>query len=129
MENKLSIGNLYDKNLNFLIGSGASFGYLPTLSLNVGREAGEFHTIESLGKTWEDAGKDELRAFLFMHYYAECIRPATDVDLLALSPEQLNVFDNYTRFLNTTIQTISRSPSSTRKCNVFTTNYLSLIHI
>ena len=129
MENKLNIGNLYDKNLNFIFGSGASHGYLPTLYLELGREAGQVHTVETLGKLWEGEENAELRTLLFMYYYKKCIEPAIDIDLETLNQTQSNVFQNYSRFLNTTIQTISRSPTAIRKCNLFTTNYDSCFEI
>jgi len=35
MASELNISEIYEQNLNFLIGSGASFGYLPTLQLSL----------------------------------------------------------------------------------------------
>ena len=35
MEDKIKITDIYDKNINFLIGAGASYGLFPTLALKI----------------------------------------------------------------------------------------------
>lgn len=129
METKIKIGDIYDKNINFLLGSGASYGFLPTLALQIKSEGDNTHTIETLSTLWEREEKLELRTLLFNYYYTNCIKPAIDIDMENLCSEQKKVFDNYATFLRTVLLTISRSQSSGRKCNIFTTNYDGCVEI
>ena len=40
MASEFKLMDIYEQNLNFLIGAGASYGFLPTLALEVIDEAG-----------------------------------------------------------------------------------------
>ena len=119
----LKISEIFDKNLNFLIGSGASYGALPTLDLNVLGQDGNPQTVETLATHFENAKKESLRCLLFMHYYNSCIRPAIQLDLKELDVNQQGVLDNYIDFLATILELLNRRNSSINKCNIFTTNY------
>jgi hypothetical protein len=60
-----------------------------------------------------------------MHYYASCIRPAEQLDLRQIEPEEpgATVFKNYRTFLTTALEMVKRRKALDRRCNVFTTNY------
>lgn len=124
MQDAINASEIYDKNLNFLIGSGASVGLFPTLALEIKDAAGKRMTIESLAT---DLGEnsEKARTALFMHYYLTCIWPAqsfstSDVDTDTVKAKALN---NYERFLRTTLQLLQRRRPLDKRCNVFTTNY------
>lgn len=70
----ISIGDIYNQDINFLFGSGASFGLLPTLQLEVQTGEGDSRfTLEDLATKFERE-KDRRLIPLFMHYYATCIQ-------------------------------------------------------
>ena len=46
---EININDIWQNNINFLIGSGASFGLFPTLATKIKSE-----TIETLGKYFDD---------------------------------------------------------------------------
>src|SRR5690554_7611757 len=71
----IPFSEIVDKNINFLIGSGASYGIAPTLELKIKQANGCPHTDETLGKHFEDQAKPGLMTLLLMHYYVECIKP------------------------------------------------------
>ena len=49
MVSDINISEIYEQNLNFLIGSGASFGFLPTLQLSIKDSIlAEQYTVETL---------------------------------------------------------------------------------
>ncbi|WP_042153414.1 MULTISPECIES: hypothetical protein [unclassified Pseudoalteromonas] len=73
MTNELNLFNIYEQNLNFLIGAGASNGFLPTLALKIKDAEGKKLTFETLAKTYED--DNEIKTLLFMLYYQQCIKP------------------------------------------------------
>jgi hypothetical protein len=118
----INIKDVYDKPLNFLIGSGASYGLLPTLSLGIKSGDGKAHTLESLAA--ELTCEKRLGA-LFMHYYAHCVRPAQSFSLADIQKDvsKKNVIDNYISFLSTVLRILQRRKNSDTRCNIFTTNY------
>ena len=63
----ISIGDIYDKDVNFLFGSGASYGLLPTLQLQLptGDGDGRF-SLEERATTFE-LEHDRRLVPLFMH--------------------------------------------------------------
>lgn len=124
MVGKINLTDIFDKNLNFLIGSGASFGLLPTLALSLKDETGAPQSVETLATRFADASEDIGRALLFMHYYKECIEPAmmfrlTDVQK---NENQKTVIKNYQTFLETLLAVLQRKKDR-KRCNIFTTNY------
>lgn len=70
--------DVYNKNINILIGAGASADLLPTLALAAQDANGRRETIETLASKYENF--PELRTALFMHYYNTCIFPAQTFD-------------------------------------------------
>ncbi|HEY0681177.1 MAG TPA: hypothetical protein VGD45_02505 [Steroidobacter sp.] len=119
----ISLGEIYDKDINFLLGSGASFGVLPTLKLGLRTENGQRWTLEELATQFENA-KDQRYIPLFMHYYVSCIRPAQLLDVGSVTDEVgKNVLANYRMFLETVLSMLQRRPALDRRCNLFTTNY------
>ncbi|EIN6342824.1 SIR2 family protein [Vibrio parahaemolyticus] len=125
---EININDIWQNNVNLLIGSGASYGLFPTLETKMDDES-----IETLGKYFEDEQKDKLKSLLFMHYYVSCIEPVItfDVDIikfgaeildLADDVEKLKVIENYKTLLNT-LRVIASKNKSQLKSNIFTTNY------
>lgn len=112
----------YNKNINILIGSGASADLFPTLALAIKSAKGEKETIETLAtkfETWP-----EKRAALFMHYYNTCIFPAQTVALNAVTSDEGKAnLENYEIFLTTLLGLLDRRKDLNRKINIFTTNY------
>lgn len=77
MISSINISDIYEQNINFLIGSGASFGVLPTLGLSIKNSTtGQQFTIEDLSTKLTAENRDEMNTLLFMHYYQNCIKPA-----------------------------------------------------
>ena len=120
----ISIEDIYNQDINFLFGSGASFGLLPTLQLQVQTGVdNRRYTLEELATKFE-LEKDRRLVPLFMHYYANCIRPAEELRLDALTTEPgASVIKNYRTFLLTALEMVKRRKALDRRCNVFTTNY------
>ena len=121
----ISIGDIYDKDVNFLFGSGASFGLLPTLQLQMrtGVADGRY-TLEELATQFE-RDKDRRLIPLFMYYYAAFIRPAEQFSLdgAEAAEPSATVIKNYRVFLTTALEIVKRRKAMDRRCNVFTTNY------
>lgn len=121
----ISISDIYNQDINFLFGSGASVGLLPTLQLEVltGQGNARF-TLEDLATNFE-RNNDRRLIPLFMHYYANCIRPAEQLRLAnAVTKEPgATVIKNYRTFLLTALEMVKRRNILDRRCNVFTTNY------
>ncbi|WP_323151542.1 hypothetical protein [Pseudomonas glycinae] len=121
----ISIGDIYNQDINFLFGSGASFGLLPTLQLQIQTEKGDSrYTLEDLATKFERE-QDRRLIPLFMHYYAGCIRPAEQLNLKQALAEEpgATVIRNYRTFLTTALEMVKRRKALDRRCNVFTTNY------
>jgi hypothetical protein len=124
MGSQIKIEDIYDSNVNFLIGSGASYGLFPTLALRIKDEAEVAQTIETLSTRFEKAKDTQRHALLFMHYYRNCIRPVCEFTLEAAnSEEQKKVVANYRQLLETLIKMLDRRRPMERRCNIFTTNY------
>lgn len=121
----ISISDIYDKDLNFLFGSGASFGLLPTLQLKLRTGEGDSrYSLEELATKFEH-DRDRRLIPLFMHYYATCIRPAEQLtlDRAVASEPGKTVLRNYRSFLTTVLEIVKRRKALDRRCNLFTTNY------
>lgn len=124
MQETISASDVYDKDLNFLFGAGASSGLFPTLALQIKNEHGVAWTLEELATHFEGTG-DQRYIPLFMHYYNTCIRPAQvfNVNLAAGDETRGKVVGNYRAFLNTVLKILQRRKALERRCNLFTTNY------
>ena len=127
MVRHIKLDDIYDKNINFLIGSGASVGLFPTLAVDVKSDTGESQTIESLATNFESKGEEDQKAFLFLHYFKNCIKPVMSFDVSSKeikdNSSKLGVVDNYRSFLRTILTVLERKKQNERRCNVFTTNY------
>lgn len=123
----ISIGDIYDKDINFLFGSGASTGLLPTLQLQMRTGVGDGrYSLEELATKLEQEDGDRRRLIpLFMHYYVSCIRPAEQLTLESAkaSDAGAKTISNYRKFLITALEMVSRRKQLDRRCNIFTTNY------
>lgn len=124
----ININDIWQNNVNLLIGSGASYGLFPTLETKMDGES-----IETLGKYFEDENKQKLKSLLFMYYYVSCIEPVIvfDVDYEKCcvellhsdeSQKKLEVIENYKVLLNT-LRVIASKNKSQLKSNIFSTNY------
>jgi hypothetical protein len=122
---QIKVDDIYDKNLNFLIGSGASYGLFPTLALSIGKAAGETHTIETIASELEASGDAGGLALLFMHYYRSCIRPVCEfaLDSVAGDPTKEQVVANYELLIANILRMLQRRQPLDKRCNLFTTNY------
>ncbi|HEM8209243.1 TPA: SIR2 family protein [Providencia rettgeri] len=114
--------DIYNKNINILIGSGASADLFPTLALAIKDAEGLRETIETLATKFE--ASPEKRTALFMHYYNKCIFPVQtfNPDFITSSEGKANL-DNYEIFLTTLLGLLDRRKDLNRKINIFTTNY------
>lgn len=119
----ISLSDIYDKDLNLLLGSGASHGLFPTLKLGIRNDSSEAWSLEELATYFETNG-DARYVPLFMHYYESCIRPAQIfAPELVVDEVGAKVLSNYRRLLETLLSILSRRKPMERRCNVFTTNY------
>ncbi|ELB2259387.1 TPA: hypothetical protein I7285_03095 [Vibrio parahaemolyticus] len=123
---KIDLNDLHDKNINYLIGAGASAGLFPTLALNIQTE-GKWETIETLATEFDSIGADHLKALLFMYYYEECIKPVSSVNFTDLDDAEQTVIDNYKKFMKLNLEILRRKRGYDRKINFFTTNYDSCL--
>lgn len=112
----------YNKNINILIGSGASADLFPTLRLEIKDNKNRWETVETLATKYE-ALHDE-RTALFMHYYQTCILPAQIFSPSdRISPKGSTNLENYEIFIKTLLGLLDRRKDLNRKINIFTTNY------
>lgn len=112
----------YNKNINILIGSGASADLFPTLALAIKDAKGIRETIETLATKFDAC--PEKRTALFMHYYNTCIFPVQTFNPSAVtSVEGKANLENYEIFLTTLLGLLDRRKDLNRKINIFTTNY------
>lgn len=123
---KIDLNDLHDKNINYLIGAGASAGLFPTLALNMQSE-GKWETIETLATKFDSIDAEHLKTLLFMYYYEECIKPVSTVDFTNLEGDKQNVIDNYKKFMKLNLEILRRKRGYDRKINFFTTNYDSCL--
>lgn len=71
MGSLIKVEDVYDSHLNFLIGSGASFGLFSTLALKVKGADGHAQTTETLATHFDQQKDFDRHSLLFMHYYRE----------------------------------------------------------
>lgn len=127
MTDKINLNDIYEQNLNFLIGAGASHGFLPTLALEIKDNNENKHTFETLAKKLEN--NKAMSCLLFMLYYRECIKPGLPyiyppgVPKPPRTPVKESVINEYKRFITTLINILDRQKHSAKKANIFTTNY------
>lgn len=110
----------FDKNINFLIGSGASAEYIPTLWLS------NEISYETLLEQNQD--REDICQFILFNYYINIIQKA-----FCLQPPQDNIeeinrisstFKSYSNFIEKLIQFLERKQQrDIHRANIFTTNY------
>jgi len=124
MKDQLDIFSIYEQNLNFLFGAGASYGFLPTLALNIKDKNGISYTFETLAKYLDENKKEDLYALLFMCYYKQCIRMGLPgISDAPFPPHRNEVIDQYKLFLRTLLKILDKQNEDGKKCNIYTTNY------
>jgi hypothetical protein len=112
----------YNKNVNILIGSGASADLFPTLALEIKDATGGWETIETLATKFEHY--PEKRTALFMHYYNTCIFPVQTFSPSAVhTTKGMENLLNYQALMKTLLGFLDRRKELNRKINIFTTNY------
>ncbi len=123
MTDEFKLSQIYDHNLNFLIGSGASNGFLPTLELAIKDQNKNKCTFETLAKEYEY--DKTMTTILFMLYYQQCIQPGLphNDSREVLVESQKDVIHEYKKFLQTLIHVLNKQKDINKKANVFTTNY------
>lgn len=121
MENELykafKASAIHDKNINFLIGSGASATYIPTLKIN------ESTTFEDI-LTNEDY--EEIKSFIYYNYYNDILRKSFCFipDDRASKKNRRETLASYCSFIENTVNLINRKGANQiRRVNIFTTNY------
>jgi len=121
----IDIQSIYEQNLNFLIGSGASFGFLPTLYLSIKDEEGSCFTFETLAQRLESDGCNLVYKLLFVDYYLSCLKDALPGTGLTAKPSnsQQCVLNEYKKFVKTVFNIIDKSGRNSGLCNIYTTNY------
>lgn len=112
----------YNKNINILIGSGASADLFPTLALEIKGPNNEWQSVETLATAFEN--HPQKRTALFMHYYNTCIYPVQRFSPNGVTAAKgLTNLGNYEVFLKTLLGLLDRRKDLNRKINIFTTNY------
>ncbi len=130
MPDKFNLYDVYEQNLNFLFGAGASYGFLPTLSLNISNGEGGAHTFETLAKELDKESIRHLYTLLFMHYFKQCINTGLPrLPKVPYPPHRVEVLKEYRTFLKTLSIVLENQNRNDKKCNVYTTNYDSCFEI
>lgn len=118
------IEEIYQKNINFLIGAGASGDIFPTLALKIEDETGQCVSIEQLAERFSNTNDPRLFP-LFLHYYNTCIHPVEvfKLDDLKGDDAKIDNLNNYVSFIKTILIVLEKRQPLDKRCNVFTTNY------
>ena len=113
------IEKLYGKNINFLMGSGASFGVIPTLSSNYVNDENKKLSIEEILEL-DTTKEDNLQNIIYLYYYHKIIK----IGYLTDTEESNPVFKNYQKLLENLIKLLQReSYQKEKRINIFTINY------
>jgi len=124
MPYKFDLYDVYEQNLNFLFGAGASSGFLPTLALNIRNDDGHPYTFETLAKELDKEGRSHLYTLLFMHYFKKCIDTGLPrLPRVPYPPHRVEVIKEYGFFLKTLLAVLEKQNRNDKKCNIYTTNY------
>ncbi|MFQ3787153.1 hypothetical protein [Halomonas sp. A29] len=124
MPDKFNLYDVYEQNLNFLFGAGASYGFLPTLILNIKNGEGCSHTFETLAKELDKNSTRHLYTLLFMHYFKKCINTGLPrLPKVPYPPHRVEVLREYRVFLKTLLAVLENKKRNDKKCNIYTTNY------
>lgn len=137
----IQLKDIYQQNLNLLVGAGASSGLFPTLWLDIkdSDNPDNEETIETLATKLENQDLKSQKTLLFMHYFANVIAPVKEfkysyilVPHVCTAPPCLKcnkakVIENYETFIESIILLLNQKDNFKRQCNLFTTNYDSCI--
>lgn len=124
MTDKFNLYDIYEQNLNFLFGAGASHGFLPTLALNIKDADGMPYTFETLAKELDKDSTKNLYTLLFMHYFRKCIHTGLPrLTTAPYPPQRIRVLNEYKVFLKTLLAVLEKQSRNDKKCNIYTTNY------
>lgn len=138
---KIQLKDVYQQNLNMLIGAGASSGLFPTLWLDLkdSENPKNEETIETLATKLSAPEFDSQRTLLFMYYFSKVIAPVKKFKAADLSiPHvcfkapcidcmQREVINNYETLIESLVLLLHEKDNFKRQCNMFTTNYDSCI--
>lgn len=110
------IEKLYGKNINFLIGSGASAGAIPTLATEYEKD-GKNLSIEEI--LTEEKDNENLKNLIYLYFYQKIIKTGFLEDI-----KYSIVMKNYEKFLEQLIKFMYRENyQKEKRINIFTTNY------
>ena len=111
---------IYDKRINFLIGSGASFGALNTLSTEY-TKGGSKISFEDIASTLENSDKKDVARLMFSEKYCkDIIEPSYTMNY----EDKTTVLENYIKWLEYIFFLLSaKKVNDAKRCNIFTTNY------
>ncbi|ACT14296.1 MULTISPECIES: SIR2 family protein [Pectobacterium] len=106
---------IFDKNINFLFGSGASAAYIPTLWLS------EDTTYETLLTSEACA---DVKDFILSAYFNKIIRKAFCVPPNVNSEKYNSTLKSYSNFIDELVRLLEKKGTNQiRRANIFTTNY------
>ncbi|HEJ0180622.1 TPA: SIR2 family protein [Citrobacter koseri] len=110
---------LHDKNINFLIGSGASASYIPTLKINDNLTYEDILTDRSYAK---------IKNFIYYQYYRNILRKSfcflNRNDDACLRKSRRDTLGAYQDLIDNIVHLINRKGANQiRRANIFTTNY------
>src|SRR5690349_15722955 len=104
----------YNKNINLLLGSGASADLFPTLGLAIKNAKDELETVETLATRYENVL--DKKTALFMHYYNTCIFPVQTFNPAGVTSAKGKAnIENYEVFLKTLLGLLDRRKDLNRK--------------
>ena len=113
------LDEIYGKNINFLFGSGASFGEIPTLATKYSEEGKNLTIEEIIAKKEKDC--PTVVDGIYHYYYYKILKKCF------LEDEKIkksSVFKNYCIFLKKTLSFLKRENyQKNKRINIFTTNY------
>lgn len=114
------IEKLYGKNINFLIGSGASVGAIPTLATKYEKD-GKNLSIEEI--LTEEKDNENLKNLIYLYFYQKVIKTGF-LENVEDDSSINKVMKNYEKFLEQLIKFMYRENyQKEKRINIFTTNY------
>lgn len=114
------IEKLYGKNINFLIGSGASVGAIPTLATEYEKYRKNLSIEEILT---EEKDNENLKNLIYLYFYQKVIKTGF-LENIDKDSSISKVMKNYEKFLEQLIKFMYRENyQKEKRINIFTTNY------
>ena len=113
-------GEIFDKRINFIIGSGASFGALNTLSTAYTKDGSKI-SFEDIASALENDDKKDIARLMFSEKYCkDIIEPSYTMNY----EDKTAVLENYVKWLEYIFFLLSaKKVNDAKRCNIFTTNY------